>query len=109
MRTQTQLMAALVAALGFAASNSFAAMDARPATWSSSEGQATYGTHGQVARKGADDPLPPQCDDHGTDLCNASTVNVAKKGADDPLPPQCDDHGTDLCNASTVNVARKGA
>ena len=25
------------------------------------------------------------------------TIQLAKNGADDRLPPACDDHGTDLC------------
>ena len=49
--------------------------------------------------RGADDPQPPKCDDHGTDLCVNAVENIARRGrgADDPQPPKCDDHGTDLC------------
>ncbi len=53
-----------------------------------------------LAKNGADDPLPPACDDHGTDVCVSvgnAVEAVAKNGADDPLPPACDDHGTDVC------------
>ena len=52
-----------------------------------------------LAKHGADDPRPPKCDDHGTDLCNTGTTTIAKHGADDPRPPKCDDHGTDLCKS----------
>lgn len=100
MHTKSKLISAVVAALAVSASSAFAAM-ATP------ESVIISTAYTQIARKGADDPLPPGCDDHGTDMCNASTI-VAKKGADDPRPPECDDHGTDICNAITI-VAKNGA
>jgi hypothetical protein len=63
----------------------------------------------RVIARGADDARPPQCDDHGTDLCKSAGEGIAKNGADDPRPPQCDDHGTDLCKSAGESIAKNGA
>ena len=76
MHIKSKLVMSLLAALALSASSAF-------------------------AKKGADDGLPPQCDDHGTDLVVCNTI-VAKHGADDPID-LIDDGGVDFI------VAKNGA
>ncbi len=101
MHLKSKLMSAVLAAFAISASSAFADTQATPVP------QVSSGAYSQLARNGADDPVPG-CDDHGTDIvCNTSAV-LAKNGADDPVPG-CDDHGTDIvCNASAV-LAKNGA
>lgn len=100
MMKKTKL-ATLISALVWGAAVGTASAALAASDQSAARSPASFYSHTSVAellaRHGADDPQPPNCDDHGTDLCSAATL--AKNGADDPQPPKCDDHGTDLCRS----------
>jgi len=88
MHLKSKLMSAVLAAFAISASSAFADTQATPVP------QVSSGAYSQLARNGADDPVPG-CDDHGTDIvCNASAV-LAKNGADD-LIDELDDSGVDF-------------
>ena len=84
----TKSKLAVLVALALGASGALAAV--QPAQ----TGAMTPAAATLIAKHGADDTLPPGCDDHGTDLCNVATI-VAKHGADDAVDG-ADDNGIDF-------------